>query len=123
MRTGPASRSGPPGPCHSTDRFPPRLGGNASAALVFALKDVLADAATSAPPGIEIHPVYDQGLLVRTAIDNVRDAIALGGLMASLIPFSMFLKTRATLIAALSIPLSLDHQLRVPAHDRDERPT
>ena len=38
-------------------------------------QDVLADAAGSAPPGIEIHRVYDQGLLVRTAIDNVRDAM------------------------------------------------
>jgi CzcA family heavy metal efflux pump len=83
-----------------------RLGGNALA-VSSALKDVLADAARSAPPGIEIHPVYDQGLLVRTAIDNVRDAIIIGGLMSVAI-LLMFLKSlRATLIAALSIPLSL----------------
>ena len=83
-----------------------RLGGNALA-VSSALKDVLADAARSAPPGIEIHPVYDQGLLVRTAIDNVRDAIVIGGLMSVAI-LLMFLKSlRATLIAALSIPLSL----------------
>jgi CzcA family heavy metal efflux pump len=83
-----------------------RLGGNALA-VSSALKGVLADAATSAPPGVEIHPVYDQGLLVRTAIDNVRDAIVIGGLMSVAI-LLMFLKSlRATLIAALSIPLSL----------------
>ena len=83
-----------------------RLGGNALA-VSSALKDVLADAARSAPPGIEIHPVYDQGLLVRTAIANVRDAIIIGGLMSVAI-LLMFLKSlRATLIAALSIPLSL----------------
>ena len=83
-----------------------RLGGNALA-VSRALEAVLADAAKSAPPGIEIHPIYDQGLLVRTAIANVRDAIIIGGLM-SVAVLLMFLKSlRATLIAALSIPLSL----------------
>jgi CzcA family heavy metal efflux pump len=83
-----------------------RLGGNALA-VSSAIKEVLADAATSAPPGVEIHPVYDQGLLVRTAIANVRDAIVIGALM-SVAVLLMFLKSlRATLIAALSIPLSL----------------
>ena len=55
-----------------------RLGGNALA-VSRALERVLADAAKSAPPGVAIHPVYDQGLLVRTAIANVRDAIVIGG--------------------------------------------
>ena len=41
-----------------------RLGGNALA-VSSALEAVLADAAKSAPPGVAIHPVYDQGLLVR----------------------------------------------------------
>ena len=83
-----------------------RLGGNALA-VSRALEAVLADAAKSAPAGIEIHPIYDQGLLVRTAIANVRDAIIIGGLM-SVAVLLLFLKSlRATLIAALSIPLSL----------------
>jgi CzcA family heavy metal efflux pump len=83
-----------------------RLGGNALA-VSQALEVVLAGAAKTAPPGVEIHPVYDQGLLVRTAIANVRDAIIIGGLM-SVAVLLLFLKSlRATLIAALSIPLSL----------------
>jgi CzcA family heavy metal efflux pump len=83
-----------------------RLGGNALA-VSRALETVLADAAKSAPPGVRIEPVYDQGLLVRTAIANVRDAIMIGGLMSVAI-LLLFLKSiRATLIAALSIPLSL----------------
>ena len=62
---------------------------------------------TRPPPGIRIVPVYDQALLVRTAIDNVRDAILVGGLFSVLI-LLMFLKSvRATLLAAISIPLSL----------------
>jgi CzcA family heavy metal efflux pump len=83
-----------------------RLGGNALA-VSRALEAVLSDAAKSAPPGVRIEPVYDQGLLVRTAIANVRDAIIIGGIMSVAI-LVLFLKSvRATLIAALSIPLSL----------------
>ncbi|HEV3163898.1 MAG TPA: efflux RND transporter permease subunit [Isosphaeraceae bacterium] len=83
-----------------------RLGGNALA-VSRDLETVLADAAKSAPPGVKIQPVYDQGLLVRTAIANVRDAIVVGGLF-SVVILLLFLKSlRATLIASLSIPLSL----------------
>ena len=83
-----------------------RLGGNALQ-VSRELDVVLADAVKSAPPGVSIRPVYDQGLLVKTAIANVRDAIVIGGAFSILI-LLMFLKSlRATLIAALSIPLSL----------------
>ena len=83
-----------------------RLGGNALE-VSRQLDLVLADAAKSAPPGVTIRPVYDQGLLVKTAIANVRDAIIIGGAFSVLI-LLMFLKSlRATAIAALSIPLSL----------------
>src|SRR5262245_45392419 len=83
-----------------------RLGGDALA-VSHDLSGVLADAAHSAPPGVEIHPVYDQGSLVRTSIANVRDAIVIGGLFSVLI-LLMFLKSvRATIIASLAIPLSL----------------
>ncbi len=83
-----------------------RLGGNALA-VSRELETVLADAAKSAPPGVKIEPVYDQGVLVRTAIANVRDAIVIGGLMSVLVLFLFLKSVRATLIAALSIPLSL----------------
>jgi CzcA family heavy metal efflux pump len=83
-----------------------RLGGNALT-ISRDLQQVLEDARKSAPPGVEIVPVYDQGLLVRTAIDNVRDAILIGGMFSVLI-LLMFLKSpRATLLTSLSIPLSL----------------
>ncbi|MGC8640949.1 MAG: efflux RND transporter permease subunit, partial [Isosphaeraceae bacterium] len=83
-----------------------RLGGNALE-VSKQLAVVLADAAKSAPPGVVIKPVYDQGQLVTTAIANVRDAIVVGGVFSVLI-LLMFLKSlRATIIAALSIPLSL----------------
>lgn len=83
-----------------------RLGGNALA-VSNELDSVLKSAAKTTPPGIKIQPVYDQGQLVRTSIANVRDAIVIGGFMSVMV-LLMFLKSiRATLIAALSIPLSL----------------
>lgn len=83
-----------------------RLGGDALR-VSRELDRVLADAARSAPPGIAIRPIYDQGLLVRTSIANVRDAIVIGGAL-SVVILLLFLKSiRATLIASLSIPLSL----------------
>src|SRR5262249_19817096 len=83
-----------------------RLGGNALA-VSHELNDALADARKTAPPGITITPVYDQGQLVRTAIDNVRDAMLIGGAMSVLVLLAFLKSVRATLIAALSIPLSL----------------
>jgi CzcA family heavy metal efflux pump len=83
-----------------------RLGGNALA-VSHELNDALAEARKTAPPGITITPVYDQGQLVRTAIDNVRDAMLIGGAMSVLVLLAFLKSVRATLIAALSIPLSL----------------
>ena len=68
---------------------------------------MLDDARKSAPPGVEIVPVYDQGLLVRTAIDNVRDAILIGGMFSVMILLLFLKSVRATLLASLAIPLSL----------------
>ncbi|HXY33539.1 MAG TPA: efflux RND transporter permease subunit, partial [Planctomycetaceae bacterium] len=83
-----------------------QLGGNALS-ISNDLNLVLADARKSAPAGIQITPVYDQGNLVRTAVYNVRDAIIYGALFSVLI-LLLFLKSiRATLIASLAIPLSL----------------
>ncbi len=83
-----------------------RLGGN-TLTVSHELDVALADAARNAPPGIEIVPVYDEAHLVRTAIDNVRDAIVIGGILSVVILLAFLKSVRATLIAALSIPLSL----------------
>jgi multidrug efflux pump subunit AcrB len=83
-----------------------KLGGSALA-ISRELETALAEAQKTAPPGVEITSVYDQGQLVRTAIDNVRDAMLIGGAMSVLVLLAFLKSVRATLIAALSIPLSL----------------
>ncbi len=83
-----------------------RLGGDALH-VSSELTAVLDAARGEAPPGVKIHAVYDQGVLVRTAIANVRDAIIVGGVFSVLVLLAFLKSIRATLIAALAIPLSL----------------
>ena len=83
-----------------------RLRGNALA-ISQRLNEMLPDLRKSAPPGVEITPVYDQGDLVRTSIANVRDAILIGGAFSVLILLLFLRSIRATLLTAVSIPLSL----------------
>ena len=51
--------------------------------------------------------VYDQATFVNTAVDNVRDAILIGGLFSVLILLAFLRSWRATLISALAIPTTL----------------
>ncbi len=83
-----------------------RLRGNALA-ISRRLNEMLPELRKSAPPGIEITPVYDQGNLVRTSIANVRDAILIGGAFSVLVLLLFLRSIRATLLTAVSIPLSL----------------
>ena len=83
-----------------------RLRGNALA-ISQRLNELLPELRKTAPPGIEITQVYDQGNLVRTSIANVRDAILIGGAFSVLILLLFLRSIRATLLTAVSIPLSL----------------
>ena len=83
-----------------------RMGGNALA-ISRSLNAMLPELRKTAPAGIEITPVYDQGDLVRTSIDNVRDAILVGGAFSVLVLLLFLRSIRATLLTAISIPLSL----------------
>src|SRR5439155_15368602 len=59
------------------------------------------------PGNIKATVVYDQATFVNTAVDNVRDAILIGGLFSVLILFAFLRSWRATLISALAIPTTL----------------
>jgi CzcA family heavy metal efflux pump len=59
------------------------------------------------PPGMRLLKVYDQGVLVREAVQGVRDAILAGIFLTGSI-LALFLRDRrAGLLAALSVPLTL----------------
>jgi multidrug efflux pump subunit AcrB len=59
------------------------------------------------PRNIQATIVYDQADFVQTAVDNVRDAILIGGLFSILILLAFLRSWRATLISALAIPTTL----------------
>ncbi len=59
------------------------------------------------PPGMELTSLFDQARFVRRAVNEVRDALLIGGLLAILV-LAFFLRDgRPTLIIAVSIPLSI----------------
>ena len=59
------------------------------------------------PPGVSITPVYDQADLVRASLGGVRDAIIIGMILAILVLWIFLNSWRLTLIAGISIPLSV----------------
>src|SRR5262249_16336555 len=59
------------------------------------------------PGKIRATVVYDQAAFIDTSVNNVRDAILIGGLFSILILLAFFRSWRATLISALAIPTTL----------------
>ena len=59
------------------------------------------------PANIKATMAYDQARFINTAVDNVRDAIVIGGLFSVLILLAFLRSWRATLVAALAIPVTL----------------
>jgi multidrug efflux pump subunit AcrB len=80
-----------------------RLGGN----TVNISRDVHELLKKPRPKNITAEVVYDQATFVRTAVDNVRDAIVVGGLFSILILLAFLHSWRATLVSALAIPTTL----------------
>jgi len=79
-------------------------------AAVFAALDALKP---SLPPGVRFVPVYQQATFVSEAVRGVRDAVLFGALFAVLVLAFFLRDARATLLAALSLPLTLASSLLV----------
>ncbi len=69
--------------------------------------DTLAALTTTLPAGLKITKVYDLAEFVRSAIDNVRDAIVIGGLLAVVVLMVFLRDARLTAIAAVTLPLAV----------------
>ncbi len=59
------------------------------------------------PPGHELVVLFDQSHFIEAAVDGVRDAALVGGLLAIAVLFLFLRDLRSTLIIGLSIPLSV----------------
>src|SRR5882762_2208438 len=68
---------------------------------------LIAQLATSLPPGVHLEPFYDQSTIVHDSISSVRDAVLLGILLSSVV-LVLFLRDWGTsLVAGLVIPVTL----------------
>jgi CzcA family heavy metal efflux pump len=59
------------------------------------------------PSGLELEKVYDLAGFVSDAMSSVRDAILVGGLLAVLVLFAFLRAWRITLVAALTLPITV----------------
>jgi multidrug efflux pump subunit AcrB len=72
-----------------------------------AVRERLKELQPSLPPGVVVKPVYEQAAFVSEAVQGVRDAVLFGALFAVVV-LALFLRDlRATILAALSLPLTL----------------
>jgi CzcA family heavy metal efflux pump len=69
--------------------------------------DTLAALRKTLPAGLTVTKVYDLAEFVRSAIDNVRDAILIGGLLAIVVLMVFLRDVRLTAIAAVTLPLAV----------------
>jgi multidrug efflux pump subunit AcrB len=82
-------------------------------ALDAAVRARLLELQSSLPPGVTVKPVYQQAAFVSDAVQGVRDAVLFGALFA-IVVLAFFLRDlRATLLAALSLPLTMGATLLV----------
>jgi CzcA family heavy metal efflux pump len=83
-----------------------RVGGN-TLTVANALDEELKRLRPLVPPNIEMHVVYNQAQFVRESVTNVRDAILIGGLGSVLVLLLFLRSLRATLISAVTIPVTI----------------
>jgi CzcA family heavy metal efflux pump len=71
------------------------------------VKAIAGHLGSALPSTLHLSVVYDLAEFVREAMASVRDAILLGGLLAALILFIFLREGRTTLIAAITLPLTM----------------
>ncbi len=84
-----------------------KLGSASTVDIIDGIRARLPEVRASAPPGMNIEPIFDQSVFVRAAVTGVQHEILLvGGLVAAVV--LLFLGSwRSTLIVLTSIPLAL----------------
>jgi CzcA family heavy metal efflux pump len=81
-------------------------GGN-TLAIADSITSLSRTLAATLPPGVRWVPVYDQAVLVRDAVQSVRDAMLVGALLAVVVLLVFLHDLRVTAISAAVIPLTM----------------
>jgi len=71
------------------------------------VKSNLTDIRASLPTGMTLDIVADQSVYIRAAIDAIKEHLVIGSLFAAIVVLLFLRNLRATLIAAIAIPVSL----------------
>ncbi|MFK8016083.1 MAG: efflux RND transporter permease subunit [Gammaproteobacteria bacterium] len=71
------------------------------------LKERIKSLAETLPDDIEIAEVYDQSVFIDDAVNQVKSAAAIGGLLAVLVLYFFLKNARATVVIAIAIPVSV----------------
>ncbi|MHC4946555.1 MAG: efflux RND transporter permease subunit [Planctomycetota bacterium] len=71
------------------------------------IKEELGRILEDLPPGYDVFIAYDSSKYIEESIDEVKEALALGGLLAVVVIFFFLLSVRSTIIAGLAIPTSI----------------
>ncbi|MFP2926280.1 efflux RND transporter permease subunit [Pyxidicoccus sp. 3LG] len=71
------------------------------------VREAITELRQGLPPGVQLRVVYDQSVLVDSALGGVSRAILLGALLVVLVLFALLGDWRAALIVTLTLPLSL----------------
>ncbi len=83
-----------------------QIGGNILE-VAAGVKSALKELRRTLPPATDLTISYDLGSLVRDSIENVRDAILIGGALAILVLIVFLRDWRITAIAATTLPLTM----------------
>ena len=81
--------------------------GENTVAVVEEVRDRLSQVRENLPPGYKIDVVRDASLTIQTQVDAVKEHLVLGALFAAIVVLLFLGNLRSTIIAALSIPISI----------------
>ena len=82
------------------------LKGENAKVVVDQVKKTIPNVQAGLPEDVEIHPFYDRTALIKACIKTVSDALLQGGVLVVLVLFLFLGNLRASVIVALSLPLT-----------------
>ncbi len=84
-----------------------RQSGTNTVQVVDAVRERLADLASTMPPGYDIRVVRDLSEFIRASIRSVEEHLIVGSILAALVVLVFLWNWRSTIIAAIAIPTSI----------------
>jgi HAE1 family hydrophobic/amphiphilic exporter-1 len=84
-----------------------RQSGTNTVEVVHAVRDRLTELQAALPSGYKVRVVRDQAEFIEASIDNVKEHLIVGSILAALVVLLFLTNLRSTIIAAVAIPTSI----------------